>query len=210
MKKLIAIVAIMVVLVGVVFAAETHQIKIQANAATVVPAFQLNVGSVYTNTSATAFTNDAEVENSNPVTYTPRYTDNTVADTINFESTSEVTVYAYLVNNAKTIQNYSISFSDGVFKDVKRNGTVASTASEYVSPTSIAATANPNIPTTQGVSATAGNAAYSVALDFSGTTCTASATARLLLATAVYSYAAHTDIDPGTYNAYIVMTVSTT
>ena len=202
MKKVITVLAILVVLTSAVFAAETHKIKINATTTEVVPAFELKVGSVVTNDTPATFTNDADAE-------TPRYVNDTVADTISFEGASAVSVYAYLVNNAKTKTNYKIDFSDGVFKGVMRNGEAAASESEYVSPDTINVTANDGIADSQGVTASGSGNKATVLLDFTGKTCTASTgNGALLLATAVFNYAAHTDIDPGTYTAYVTMTVA--
>lgn len=212
MKKVLTVLAILVVLTSAIFAAETHKIKINAETTEVVPAFQLKVvkvgGDVFTNSGAASFSNDATVEQTSETT--PRYVNDTVAATINFESASSVVVYAYLVNNAKTKLDYKIDFSDGIFRTVTRNGVVAdgTTGKEYVEPSSVAVSANSEIPATQGVTAKGSGNYATVELEFTGKTCTASAAAGLLLATATFNYDAHTDIDPDTYSAYVTMTVA--
>ena len=191
MKKAIAILAVLVILVGAVFAAETHKIKIDANIATVAPQYQMSIGSVTTNDNG---------ENGAAAAYTTTtYTENTTAAVLDFEQSSSVAVLVKLVNPAKTITKYTFTFSDGNFS-VKKG---ADEQAETVSPKSIALTTTHANGTT-GI-ASIGISGQVATVTFNGTTCADSTE----LVTATYSYDAHTDVNPGEYTAYVQMVVAT-
>ena len=193
MKKLIAILTIAIVLVSAVFAAsENHTLKIQAEVGTVVPAFQLQYGNTSnkTNETPTVFANSAS--------YDPF--DAAAIDTsIALDEGGVVTVKAILANAAKIVKMYTLHFQDGVFT-VNRN-TVSGTLVPTIATT--AGTAGTGIATIAKASEAAD---ADVNVTFNGTTATASQ----ILATATYTYAADTAIDPGTYVADIVLVISTT
>ena len=193
MKKVLTILAVLIVLTSAVFAAsEVHTIRVKADVTEVVPAFQLWLGATKTNTAPVVFTNN---ETYNLVD------DATAIDTgFNLDEGGFVTVFAKLANAAKTTKSYTLKFSDGVF-NVKKN-----TSDDTLEPTIVttALSAFTGISSITKVTPAAEDSDISVA--FNGTTVTDPAD----LAKAVYTYAATPTIDPGVYYANIVLTVSTT
>jgi hypothetical protein len=137
MKKAITILAVLIVLVGAVFA-ETHTIRLKTVVDEVIPAFQLS------NTSLTAFKDvdgvKTEVANvqqyTNPKTGNPAEADEFAANgdhTYGTESRADVNVgdlskydvtvgfTVYVANKAKTLTDYRLTFTAGSFA-VERNG----------------------------------------------------------------------------------------
>ncbi|MBR2282003.1 MAG: hypothetical protein IJ863_05210 [Spirochaetales bacterium] len=117
MKKVIAILAIMVVLVGAVFAAagdrETHTIKLKTKVAGDDPIFALNALYVDANSAnITTATNseDKAFENGSQFTGAKEIQ---VADLS--KSDVAVTFYAKLVNQAKSTDTFTITFVPGPF-----------------------------------------------------------------------------------------------
>jgi hypothetical protein len=220
MKKAITILAVLIVLVSAVFAAETHKLKIKATQATIAPAFQMYVKSVaqaagasadstiVTNSSAEKF----DAHDGDTMARGGLNPESDIAATINFEVTNTVTVAVKLGNDAKTTQNYLLTFSDGIF-NVNKNG-----ASQYnngteqdpdmknytVGPESKSAAAGEDSSAENGF--TTAPSTNTATVDFNGKTCTTGHE----IATCAYAYAAHTDVDPGTYYADIVLTIATT
>ena len=198
MKKVLTILAVLIVLTSAVFAAdsETHTIRVKADVTEVVPAFQLWYGDAKTNTNPNAFTNAAN--------YNPYNTDASAIDVgFNLDEGGPVTVYAVLANKAKINKAYTLTFSDGIF-NVTRNkvdGTLEP---------SIATTAGTKITGTSAIAKTSEAADAPVQVTFNGTTVEDT---NPQLATAVYTYDADTEIDPLAagqfYYANIVLTVAT-
>ena len=198
MKKFFAILMIVLMATAIVFAdSEAHTIKIKADVASQVPAFQLWYGEAKTNTTPTVFTNSAS--------YDEAYDSEAEAvDTgFNLDVGGTVTVYAVLANAAKINAAYTLTFSDGVFA-VKRNaisGTLAPT---------ITTTAGSVITGTSAIAKTTAAADAPVQVTFNGTTVTAS---NPQLATAAYAYTGDPTIDPNAtgefYYADITLTVAT-
>ena len=195
MKKLITILAIMIVLVGAIFAAsEAHTININAVVEEIIPQFQLKVGNVSTNPTPTAFTNNAS--------YTADARPNTGANIIlSGTGTTSIEVIAYLANAAKTAQNYSLVFSEGVFV-VTRNG-VPSSGTEGANKNVIPTITNVPVTTNNGFSASGTGA--TVTVDFNGKTCAAGN-----ITTATYTYQQEDGIVPATYQSTVKLTISTT
>ena len=187
MKKVITILAILTVLVGAIFAdAESHQIKITVTITETVPAFQLKFNGANSNSTPDTFLNGATRTDSTPVAATIDFESDTAAD-------RTVTVNAYLGNAAKQTASYTLTFSDGVFKD-NEDATV-------VSPSSITAKVGSGAGYGTGVSTTV-NGAVATSTFTGATRCVADT----LIAQADYVYP-KSDIAPGTYTANIVMTV---
>ena len=133
MKKAITILAVLIVLVGAVFAAETHSIKLKTVVDEVIPAFQLS------NTSLTAwkdvdgvktavanvqqYTNPAEADefaaNGDHTYGTESRADVNVGDLSKYDVTVGFTVY--VANKAKTLTDYKLTFTAGSFA-VERDG----------------------------------------------------------------------------------------
>ena len=104
MKKIFAVLAIMLVIIGAAFAAEeTHTIKIKADVAEVVPAFQLELLS-----PATSYTtNDTPNVFANAAAYNG-LTEGTAKDVnFNLDQNGTVTVQCNLANLAKTNKSYT-------------------------------------------------------------------------------------------------------
>ena len=129
------------------------------------------------------------------VPYTFGYTDNAIDVNFNLDKGGSVTVYACLLNPAKQIKTYLLTFGDGVF-DVKRQG---NTENQTLAPASITTAA---IANTDGCRATEGSAAASgeagnkvINVVFDGKTVSAASSAVLPLASAIYAYNADETID---------------
>ena len=222
MKKAITILAVLIVLVGAVFA-ETHTIKLKSDVSAVIPVFGLRFGTNdLTMTNETDLINDAEDPNYKQ--YTNRFgvadeysygTDpvdaqaNPVvfADAVdvgfNLDKNGTVKVYACLLNPAKQIETYTLTFSDGEF-DVKKNGGAATHT-----PTSIVAGDFINVT---GVKSQAGASGNKADLTFDGKVVTGAKP--LALASATYTYQGDDAIDMlpegEFYYADIVLTVAAT
>ena len=221
MKKAITILAILAIVVGAVFADETHTLKIKATQQNIEPAFQMYVKAV-TQTGATK--DSTIITNPTAVKYDlleevgdgdEEYDSSaSEAATFSFELANTVTVAVKLGNAAKTAQNYLLTFKDGVF-NVKKNGAathktgVDETTGEdimtgwTVEPSSKMAAAGANSDAVNGF--TTAPSTNTATVDFNGTTCTIGHE----IATCDFAYAAHTDVDPGTYFANVVLTIET-
>ena len=198
MKKLIAILAIAIVLIGAVFATETHSIKIKADVTEVLPVFQMTIGQITTNTA----NNGAKFDNA--TTYALGTVDDpetqaneeaNIGDSFSFETAHTVTVSVKINNAAKTNHIYTLTFINGTFT-VKKAG--------------VSTTINPTITAGVGSNSGAGNGFVTTVDDavatvsFNGTTCTATHE----VATASYAYAADTLVDPGVYYADVVLQIT--
>lgn len=188
MKKLITILVILIVLVGAIFAAaESHQIKITVTIAEVVPAFQLKYKTANSNSNGTAFTNAAQRVDSTSVNADLDFESNTASDRL-------VVVDACIANAAKQSKVYTLTFSDGVFKDGQ---------SVAVATPEITAKVGSGAGYGTGVSTTVEDEVATVT--FNGTD---RCVANTLVAQAEYQYP-KANIAPGTYTADIIMTVAT-
>lgn len=221
MKKAITILAVLIVLVGAVFA-ETHKIQIKADVTSIIPVFGLRYAeeaSKITN-STTRIGNDQDANYQQytnryglneavpaqgqegdddyvpavaEVPYTYGYTSNAIDVGFNLDKGGNVTVYACLLNPAKQIKTYHLTFGDGVF-DVNRQGDP-----QTLNPASITTAPLAN---TAGCRATTGDPAISgetgnnvINVTFDGKTVAAAATAVLPLASAIYAYNGDETID---------------
>ena len=192
MKKLITILAILVLAAAAIFAtSESHTIKITVNLAATTPAFQLVYGDAVTNTGKATFgTKPSYTADNNEAGYATGITD--------FTTSKSVSVTARIANAAQIQKTYTLSFGDGVFT-VVRGG---SNETEHAPTISVAASNN-QLPT--GIDSITIDD-EEAAVEFNGAQCTANTN----LVTATYTYGADTTIAPGTYSADITMTVSTT
>ena len=220
MKKIFAIMMIAVFAIGMVFAVdnETHTLRIKADIAEVLPAFNLyHIEGTDTNSSASNV-----VALATPATaYSTLATNGNATDTgWNIDVGGNVAVVAEVINNVKTNKGYTLTFTGGVF-DVTRN-----TVAGYYSPTSITvANGSANDAIKQFGSATDSSAngditadttstlSASTSVTFSGKTGTG-ATTPITVATATYHYSADNTVDPnvgGTfYYADITLTIAAT
>jgi len=194
MKKAITILAVLIVLVGAVFAAdgatETHTIRLKTDVIGDVPAFRLSYTSGAKSNEATSSTNKTPTayDSKNAASYgydvqadASIYNDVEVADIS--KNNLNVTFTASIVNEAKQVEDYLLVFTAGPF-DAKANG-----KSHPVNPATATATVNPNLLSERkGITtedAPAGVAANTDAgdgslksgfgLHFNGTTCVAGA-----------------------------------
>ena len=194
MKKVLAVMAIMLVIVGAVFAAETHTIKIKADVSEVIPAFQLNLlapAETYTtNTTPNVYSASGSYGD---------LTNLTAKDTnFNLDNGGDVYVNVVLANLAKTVGVYTLSFGGGTFA-VNRNSVGGSLAPVI---TTAAGSVTTGISSIAKASEAAG---ADVNVTFNGTTVTADSP---VVATATYAYTGDTTIDPGTYYADITLTIT--
>lgn len=211
MKKVLTVLAVLVLLTGVVFAEkETHTIKVKSIVDANLPAFQLILGEITTNNGTTPvkFANakayapyTAAVED-DPTTEVDEAVaeQNVYASAVNFASNGGTfTVTAKLANAAKQVKAYTLTFKNGVFTVTRATDT-----STIQAPASIVA--NTTIANgTTGITSVGINDASAI-VTFNGATCSENGT---ILATATYTYEEDKDIIPGTYYADVVMEVTT-
>ena len=222
MKKAITILAVLIVLVGAVFADETHSIKLKTVVDEVIPAFQLSntnltakdsAGVAVANVSQTSnaaeqvFSDDAPAAEDNPATpdvdesaaaHGHTYTLDgraavNVGDLSKYDVTAKFTVY--LANKAKTLQDYKLTFTAGAFS-VKRNnvsGTLAASA-PVVSETG----AKVGSVAEKGTSVTTSEESSYVKVDFNGNECKENTT----LAVYTVTYTHDERLDPSGANGY--------
>ena len=203
MKKLIAILMVLAIVAGFAFAVagndETHTINIQANVNETLPAFKLRFASGSATTGQVT-------NNSTPTAYNPAaaadpaysYADPIVVSWT-LDEGGAVEVEAIFSNRAKTNKSFTLTFSDGVFTNVYKAG--ATQESYNVIPT-ISVAGNNTLPKGVKTIAASGNP---LTVAFSGQK---AAEGDKVLATATYTYGEDDAIDPGTYNANIVLTVA--
>lgn len=191
MKKVLTILVVLALVAGFAFAEvapktqETHTLTITASVDVEVPEFQLfRDNTLKTNTDANNYDN---------VNVAYEATD---AAGFKLDAGGSVIVSARVANMAKQKQNYTLQFTDGEFKNVKRNGGNGTQAP--------AIKVAKNNTTTDGVTLSQVENSDTVTAAFTGTKMTVSG---YTLATATYTYAPDSTIDPGTYTADIVLTV---
>ena len=224
MKKAITILAVLIVLVGAVFADETHTIKVKADVDVVIPVFGLKMSTPANN----YVTNEATLVNrqGNTTEYTTEYgkgatygmTDNANAIDVafNLDEEGSVTFQALLLNKAKQRETYNLTFGGGVFT-VSRQGTsglsygpdkITTSVGDDITGLSIAL--GNNAPTGQPAEGAATNKI--VGLTFDGKTVNDGI--NHVLAEAVYHYPGDETIDPtlnGTfYYADVTLLISAT
>lgn len=214
MKKAIAILAIMVVLVGVVFAAdEAHTIKLKTKITGDDPVFSLSAAYVASeNSTITASTNTQDIAFSNTTYEGDRTID--VADL----SKNSVTVNfaAQLANDAKTVKVYNLEFVPGPFaaKIYNEQGNEEPYSIYPNSNTTTGALIENFETNRKGVTATAvtstltdGQISFTTDLTFNGKVCTSGDLATFKV---VYDQVTDKDLVKGDYTANVQMTISTT
>ena len=212
MKKIIAILAIAIVLVGAVFA-EDHNLIIKATVTSVEPIFKLHL----TSGAAEATTNADNAV----FTAAGNFTDtqgNAKQTTFSLLAGGTVSVECYVnttaANKTQTNTKYRVSFSDGVFSVTRANATTSSSLEPTI--TTGLGTVVKGIKTdgisfaTAPLGENATNYASSatnkdVIVQFSGAQM---AVGQAVVASANYEYAADDTIVPGSYYATIKMTVT--
>jgi len=208
MKKAITILAILIVLVSAVFAAETHKLTVRADVEETLPAFNLSYGGKNTNTVVTnVYGTNSDV--ADPASLAYDISARTVAGTadagFNLNANDSFIVNAQVINAVKTNKAYTLEFGGGVFA-VKRN-----TADGKLSPkqirvadthTSSAITSVGSLSQSTVLTAEQTKAANptpltaSAVVTFSGTTGDGTVLAPLAVASATYEYIGDDTIDP--------------
>ena len=223
MKKLIAILMVLAIVAGFAFAdptpapaKETHTVLVKADVTEVAPVFALRLGADGVITNVTAGPDETTHQYTNAFADGGDYkaaSNDTDAERIdvgfNLDEGGTVTVYARLLNPAKQIKTYHLEFSDGKFEVTEKESPVTIeptiTTSADLDVTGVAT----SLSADTGAEGGTNNKIVSVV--FNGQPVAAATD----LASAVYSYAAHPDVDlkdteDGFYYADIVLTVSAT
>lgn len=202
MKKLITILAVMMVLVGFAFAAtETHNLNVEITIDPVYPIFSLYYGE-HSNDKKTG----DETTNAHAVVASYTISDQKEAAGTDITADNAITVSAYVMNKAKVKQNYTLTFEGGNFDGtdgtkLKVNGTLTS----YVATITTAPTTSEIV----GISEVEETAEGTLVAKFNGTQMTADDKS-VVLGTATYTYdVAWNTVDPGTYTTNIVLTITT-
>ena len=224
MKKFFAILLVLALVVGFVFAAdgtENHTLTVYSVVGEKVPAFQLRYGNVKTNTNV-KFTDGTTYDDylADATTRSATNLDNAQATSFDISDittnngvhTAAFTVY--LVKNkdgynAKSTAKYTLTFSDGVFDDVYRKGVKSDLKPTNISvapnDSAVEAEGNSAVGITSITPAAANPTSVATPVVFSGTTVNSD---ELLLATATYTWTADQTIDMGTYFADIQLTIT--
>lgn len=203
MKKAITILAVLIVLVGAVFA-ESHTIKIKADVDAIPPQFQLVFEAASRNTNPTPNNfgvDDYSIGNT---------TDDKIDAGFKLDVGGTATFKAVIANNAKIVQGYTLTFSDGQFKNVYR---VNNQGAQVIGTQNATIAVSAGTPTT-GIQSIikANDQDKFVTASFNGTKMTAitQQATNYVLATAQYTYAPDSTISPGTYYADVTLTIATT
>ena len=218
MKKVLTILVVLALVCGAVFAAETHSVRLRTVVGEVIPVFQM------TNTSLTAFkdvdgvktavvnveqtTNGAEAKfvDDGDHTYTTETRDDiAVGDLSKYDVTVVFTIS--VANQAKTLQDYKLSFTAGAFA-VKRDGiTENQTLAADANATPFASLGVKNgVNGEQSIETSVADGG--ILVDFNGNECTEDT----ILGTYTVSYTHDPSIDPDVtgYTADITMLIETT
>ena len=198
MKKLIAILMVLAIVAGFVFA-ETHTLDVTASVNAVEPAFQLGAAD-----SGTAAADGAVTDNSTPDVFdvSASYT-GSFASALKLDQGGSFVVIPLLVNNARSNKPYTLTFTGGTFTAVSISGV----AGQSIAPSSV--TTAKNSATITGItSITPDDANEKLRVVFSGKTASASTGAPVYLGTVTFNYNARPNVDMGEYHANITMTVT--
>lgn len=220
MKKVLAILVVLALVCGAVFAAETHKISLKSTIGEVLPVFQL-VRAEYTGTTTdgSEFTTDEETTNTtgginaNGIVEDGKRFTNTeysltqleVGDLSKYDV--DVTFTVKVSNAAKSVRTFTLTFEAGAFS-VSRNKVVGSQAA-----TTKTLTANEALVAADGVTTSADDQILTAV--FNGTTLTPGNTGTILGSYNVV-YPSDSRIDPSvgnetnaTYTADITLTITT-
>ena len=230
MKKVIAIMMVLAIVAGAVFAAagdkQTHSLTVKTVVDEKLPAFQLrftgktiteetaNQRTTYSlGNNATVSTNDDGTGTYAAETFVNKTTDYTdaadplyVGFDLGIAGDHTATFKAYLVQNgegyyAKTYKSFTLEFGGGRFTGLKVKGADITDVTKG-DPKSIAVT--------EGSLASGGSISASgkvATIDFNGEACPDEAVA---VATAVYTWAGITNLDMGAYTADITLLITNT
>lgn len=235
MKKVFAIIAILVVLVGAVFA-ENHQLTVTAAVFGALPKFSLALKSAtianetfdntkggwnlgQTNSGLAEYSSGDTLTGSAIVSTRGNQDANALIDDegiFTLDKAGTIVVVAKVLDNTKGRNTYTLVFGGGNFTGITRNGGTG-TITDHV-PTNIATEAlsdavydntDPENPVLSSAStftvAGAAGDSDTVTVTFSNATTAANTE----LVAAVYSYTGDVDIDPGDYTATFTMVVTT-
>ena len=202
MKKLIAILAILVVLVGAAFASDTHTLNVSCTITPVVPQFALGYSTARSNTNTAYSTTTASYAISTETVVAAAGAD--IVDN------NSITVYAYVLNAARQKQTYTLTFSGGKFDSsvtgctsLKIDGAATVVTPDISTASSIAS--NTAVKGLNKVTATG----ETLSVPFNGSQMNATAETELGSATYDYGDLDWTTIDPGTYTTNIILTITT-
>ena len=218
MKKLITILTVMIVLAGAVFAdannagSESHTLYVSATIEKVEPIFQLVYGSENPS-NGTTFETGTEFTNTT-ASYSIGSTSSRVDVTADINADHVIVVSVKVNNKAKINQLYHLRFSDGVFAGV---GIGANTYN--ITPKITTTPATGTLP--DGISSITDPTEGDVQVQFNGTAMTANAAYEIASASYDYDGSATATsgtnhawdkdvINPGTYTANLILTISTT
>lgn len=211
MKKVIAILAIMIVLVGVVFAeSENHTIKLRTSIGTDEPVFNLAAAFEDTDTSVVS-----SVATNTKTAFADGSTYNKTLDIADLSKESAtVTFTAKLANKAKSEKQYTITFTPGPFNMKKYNGDNKEDYTLYANASSTGALISNFTDNRVGVSATdvaktteGQQISFSTTLTFNAKACVAG---DLAIFTITYDQVdSEIDLVKGDYTADATMVVST-
>jgi hypothetical protein len=196
MKKVITILAILVVLTSAVFAAsETHTLRLSATVDTVLPQFQLVYGDYRTNNGQTikAFADEADYD------LTESAIDVSEVLILDKDGDQSIEFSVIIANKPKagkgSSRSYTLTFGGGTFASVKKAGVAAPMAATIV--TSNGAKYNDGVTVT-GV----GGSTAKVTLG------SEPATAGNEIVKATYTYEGDRTVDPGTYTTDIILSIA--
>lgn len=231
MKKVIAIMMVLAIVAGAVFAAvgdkQTHSLTVKTVVDEKLPAFQLRfTGKTITEATANQITtyslgNNATVSTNDDGTGTYKaetFVNNTTTDYtdaadplyVGFDlgtaGDHPATFEAYLVQNgegyyAKTYKSFTLEFGGGRFTGLKVKGGDI---------TDVTKGDPKSITVTEGSLASGGSISASgrvATINFNGDACPDEA---VVVATAVYTWAGITNLDMGAYTADITLTITNT
>ena len=211
MKKVFAILLVLAVVAGFVFAdgGEKHIINIKSTVGEVKPSFKMSFKTAVTNS------NQLAVDVATPAAYgTADSTSNSVDVGFDLSEGGDVSVVASIQKTkvtsgttttekfAKTVGTYYLTFSDGIFGSITANGA----AHDDVEPSSI--TLSSSYTTENAItgitSISLDQTNHKATIHFNGT----AMTNVYDLVTAKYTYAPDSTIDPDTYYADVVLTIT--
>ena len=190
MKKAITILAVLIVLVSAVFAAETHTIKVKADVTEVVPVFGLTM----TSPDHDEYITNEAAEYDAGTSY--GHTQNSQAFDVEFNLNEDgsVTFQALLLNRAKQNETYTLEFGGGSFAVTKAG--VAGTHAPASITTSAGTTLTGLTIGLGSAAAVGGETNKIINLTFDGKTVNIGNTGKYVLGTAIYAYEGDDDIDP--------------
>ncbi len=218
MKKVFAILLVLAIVAGCVFAAdsENHSLKVYSTVDEKLPAFQLRFTS---STNSTTKYHFADTNNTELTVGSVSYDSNNkpeagyVADDsgidIGVSEAQSVDFYAYVVTNkegyhAKTKRTFTLVFGGGSFTHVFRNGE-GGAATDVLDVDSIAVAAENGSAKGINWSNIDDTTAKTVVVPFNGESVNAD---EVLLCTATYTWKGEDEIDMGTYFADITLSIT--